>query len=185
MVGGPGSTVLLYRYTVTGSDKASIDTGVDTPDAGSNDWTNGDLLEIRMITRTDDAGATSNIEATVNNDTGSNYDQQAIFLLNTTFSNGPNLGFSNWPLHSHGSGGEADTAACSNLDIPDYAGTVFHKLGFYFEGRTDTTAANNENGTAALGWRNTAAITRFKLSASGSAKLKVGSQLLIYKRLAS
>ncbi len=41
-----GMPVLVYRYTVTGSDKASIDTGVDTADAGSNDWTNGDLLEI-------------------------------------------------------------------------------------------------------------------------------------------
>src|SRR5262245_2995315 len=41
-----GGSSLIYRLTVAGADKASIDTGVDAPDAGSNDWTNGDLLEV-------------------------------------------------------------------------------------------------------------------------------------------
>ncbi len=50
-----GMSSLVYRYTVTGSDKASIDTGVDTADAGSNDWTNGDLLEVFLYSRTDEA----------------------------------------------------------------------------------------------------------------------------------
>jgi len=44
-----GSSELIYRYTVAGTDKASIDTGVDTAQAGSNDWTNGDLLDIAAI----------------------------------------------------------------------------------------------------------------------------------------
>src|SRR5262249_48188123 len=64
-----GGLAKLYDFTITGADKASIDTFVDGPGAGLLDQTH-DVLEIWILARTDDAGATAAIDVTVNNDTG-------------------------------------------------------------------------------------------------------------------
>jgi hypothetical protein len=180
-----GGSALIYRYTVAGADKASIDTGVDTPDAGSNDWTNGDLLEIYILARTDDAGATSNVNIILNNDTSAIYDTEQMLVNNATVSGGPGLAAANWRYNTHGSGGLANQATSIQFLMPDYAGTTFNKTGYSLTSRTDSTAANNIADNRAHSYRSTAAITRLKLSAAGGQKLKIGSQLLIYKRLAA
>ncbi len=71
------------------------------------------------------------------------------------------------------------------LVIPDYAGTVGNKMG-------ELWAAHLDPGVAILtysmpvAFRSTSAITRLKVfTDTAGKKLKVGSQLLIYKRLAS
>ncbi len=181
-----GAPVLVYRYTVTGSDKTSIDTGADTADAGSNDWTNGDLLEVLIVARTDDAGATSNANVNVNNDSGgTTYDHQQLAGASTTASAATSLAQGAWVLQCHGSGGSASYPMMTRITIPDYAGTVFNKVGEIADGVVDATAGNNSLRMRAIGWRNTAAITRLAVAATAGQKLKVGSQLLIYKRLAS
>ncbi len=181
-----GVPVLVYRYTVTGSDKASIDTGVDTADAGSNDWTGGDLLEVWMTLRTDDAaGQVNTVAVTVNNNTSSIYDEQFVYGLAGTPTAGTSLATANWDLDVHGSGGTTAYPSTHCIIIPDYAGTTFNTVGTLQEQRIDATASNAIALYSAIGWRNTAALTRLKVGCTSTNKLKVGSQLLIYKRLSS
>ncbi len=180
-----GVPVLVYRYTVAGSDKASIDTGVDTADAGSNDWTNGDLLEIMITARSDDAAAVANITGTFNNDSAGNYDRMVIESNNGAPSGSSVQAATAVQLIVHGSGGSASYPAISVLSVPHFAGTTFFKMYQWTEGTVDATGGNNWGRLRIGGWRSTAAITRFAIAAAGGQKLKVGSQLLIYKRLAS
>jgi hypothetical protein len=181
-----GRSALVYRYTVTGSDKASIDTGSDTADAGSNDWTNGDLLEIWISAQTDAAGASTGlIDLTVNNDTGANYDRAGWFYNNTTAGGSPSLASTAWILSCHGHGGTAGYASTLRLTIPHFAGTTFFKTAELLASMPDGTAANNLLNIYGLGWRSTSAMTRLKVAGDGSSKLKVGSTISIYKRLAS
>ncbi len=180
-----GHPVLVYRYTVTGSVKASIDTGVDTAAAGSNDWTNGDVLEVYILVRTDDAGAFVNLALNVNNDTNAIYDLQVLQGNNATPSATAVLAGTKWLAGVHGDGGSASYASACHLVIPDYAGTTFNKTGTLTAATSDATAANNEMQVLGYGWRSTAAITRLKIAPNSGANLKIGTQLLIYKRLAS
>lgn len=183
--GGIGASSLVYRYTITGADKASVDTGVDTADAGSNDWTNGDLLEVFWLSRTDDAGAIVNIDMTVNNDTGANYDIQQLHAISTTPTGVTSLAQTKWALSTHGSGGAAGYPGVNRIVFPDFTGTVLNKTADQSGGLNDGTATNELVVLRSLGWRSTAAITRIKFAAQSTAKFKIGSQLLIYKRLAS
>lgn len=180
-----GSSELVYRYTVAGSDKASIDTGSDTADAGSTSWTNGDLLEIFMVLRTDDAGAQASVNVTLNNDTGSNYDVQVFSAANTVVAGAGAVAGTPWGLTVHGSGGTANYASVFRFVCPDYAGTTFYKVLDFWAGVNDGTAGNERSEVDAFGYRSTSALTRVKVAAQGGAKLKIGSQVLVYKRLAS
>jgi hypothetical protein len=181
-----GGSSLIYRFTVTGADKASIDTGVDTAQAGSNDWTNGDLLEVFMLMRMDDAAATAVYNVTLNNDTGANYDRVSEGVVNATVSGGNSLAQNQWSQNCHGSGGSASYASAHKIEIPDYAGTTLFKTGTMTGGHPDGTAANNRAFIDGVGYRSTSAITRVKVANSnGAQKLVIGSQLLVYKRTAA
>ncbi len=181
-----GANELIYRYTVTGSDKASIDTGVDTADAGSNVWTNGDLLEVFLYLRTDESAAFSQVDLTLNNDTSSIYDSIELDNANTTVGGGPHIGVANWFFGVTGASALSNLFASWMLRIPNYGGTVGHKSGRIEGGFADSTAANARNDTWTLNYRSTSAVTRLKIVPdTAGKKFKVGSQLLIYKRLAS
>ena len=184
--GGVGRSSLVYRYTVAGSVKASIDTGSDTPDAGSNDWTNGDALEIWMMVQTDNAAAIDTLSVTVNNDTGANYDQQRVQAERTNLSGALTLAASAWTFDVHGSAGAGSYVGTVRMSFPAYAKTTFNKVGEAANEVLDTGGGNVEVRALALGWRSTAAITRIKIApATGGKNLQIGSQILIYKRLAS
>jgi hypothetical protein len=180
-----GGSSLIYRYTVAGADKASIDTGVDTADAGSNDWTNGDLLEIFINGRTDDAGASVFLNVNLNNDAGNNYIHQRVSGSSTTVSATFPAASSAWNLRFHGSGGTAGIPGQIDLRIPNFSGTTFDKQATGFSGDLDGTAGNAQVDALQIGWLSTAAITRLKVSVNSGGNLKVGTQLLIYKRVAS
>lgn len=183
-----GSTQLIYRFTITGSDATTIDTGVNTPDKGSNDWTNGDLLEILITARTDGAGQISAVLGlTFNNDSGANYDLEVASAQNVTAAaTVSNAGSSFGALiFVHGSGGASTYPGAVRIVVPDFAGTTFFKTGLIEAGANDPTASQNIWRGGVFGWRSTSAITRFAVSATGGEKLKVGSQLLVYKRVAS
>ncbi len=179
-----GSTALVYRYTVAGSDKASIDTGVDTPDAGSNDWTNGDLLEVGMYLRTDEAVADSGISLNVNNDTAAHYDRQYAIIATGLLAGQTNAA-SACSFGANGANKAAGYFSTCNVRIVNYAGTVGNKTIELFESEVDTTTTEAV-GLNAYGWRSTAAIIRLAITpATSGKKFKVGSQILVYKRLAS
>ncbi len=180
-----GHPVLVYRYEVTGSDKASIDTGVDTPDAGSNDWTNGDILEVYFYSRTDDSPGFTNVNVTVNNDGSSIYDEQIIRADNATVSGGSVRAAALWVFATAGASMGSGVFGTLDMRFQNYAGTVGNKHGVVVFGIADSTAATCAAREYALGYRSTSAMTRLKLAADSTKKFKVGTQLLIYKRLAS
>jgi hypothetical protein len=184
----PGSPVLIYRYTVTGADKASIDTGVDAPEAGSNDWTNGDLLEVYLYSRTDEAVVLSTINLNFNNDTGANYDGRYVDGTGTTVSTGNNVGASLWSLglRSNGASAAANFFGLIRMVIPNYLGAVGYKIVDITSGGLHTTGASSAVDLISAGFRSLTGITRIKFApATGGVKFKIGTQLLIYKRPSS
>jgi hypothetical protein len=177
--GGLGSSVLLYDFTVAGADKASIDTGVDTPDAGSagtSAFAALRMLEIFIIARTDNVASTSAVLTTLNNDSGANYD--LVRLTGTTGS----AASTSMAFVAHGSGGGASYAAALAFWIPAYAGTTFFKSVLSFQGVLDTTTTTSQAEERVYSWNNTAAVTRVKIAGNGADKLKVGSRMMIYAR---
>jgi hypothetical protein len=177
-----GGSSLVYRKTLL-ADAPSIDTGVDAADAGSKDWTNGDLLEVYMLIRTDTAVGTENVDVTLNNDTGNNYDRVMVRDINATVLGSTLSAQAKWFISVHGSGGSASYATECCMVFPGYAGATFFKTGFCQIGTLDAAAANNEAWLHQIGYRSTAPITRLKVAAEATAKLKAGSMLLIYKRV--
>ncbi len=186
-VGSAGMSSLVYRYTVTGSDKTSIDTGVDTADAGSNDWTGGDLLEIALYARTDEASVRSLIVLRLNNDSSGNYDFHDVYALNASVSSdGPSLAQTSWGINVNGASCAANYFSSGRMTMPNYAGTTGYKRADYQQSLGDSTAANVLTGLFAIGYKSTSAVSRLSITPSTSGKkFKVGTQLLIYKRLSS
>lgn len=180
-----GIPVLVYRYTVAGVDKTAIDTGVDTADAGSNDWTNGDVLEIWVVARTDEAVVRSSAKITFNNDTGSNYDVEQFRALSTSVVGAGSAAAASISIELPGASATASHPSTVRGTIPTYAGTTFFKVLEILTGYGQATAAADFASLYVGAWRSTAAITRLAVTAPTGQKLKVGSQLLIYKRLAS
>lgn len=179
-----GSSILVYRYTVAGSAKASIDTGVDTPQAGANDWTNGDLLEVFMYARTDEAVPLSQVDVILNNDTGGNYD-----LLRTRGTSATTLAyansFANTAMFANAPGASltASVFGYYRMVIPAFTGTTGQKILESMSTVADTTNTNSEWVEYGWNYRSASAVTRLKVIPHTAAKnFVVGSQLLIYKR---
>jgi hypothetical protein len=179
-----GVPELIYRFTVSGGVKASIDTGVDAPQAGSNDWTGGDALEVYFAGRTNNAASATITNVTFNNDAGPNYDDDAIGDAAGLFASSV-VAQNQLRLTVHGAGGTASYATSATLIVPAYANTTFFKAGVLNSGTPDGTAANQRVGFSSWGWRNTAAITRLKWAAGGADSFVIGTELLVYKRHAS
>lgn len=183
--GGIGATELIYRYTVTGSDKASIDTGIDTPDAGSNVWSNGDLLEVWLYVRTDEAVVRSLVDVILNNDSGANYTRSNVQMTESSTAGQTATGENAIRLNAAGASAAANDFSSTRLEIPNFTGTVGNKIVQYQEGVIDDGAtANNRQLVGHYGYKSTSAVTRLKAAPETSGKkFKVGAKLLIYKRL--
>jgi hypothetical protein len=178
-----GRSLLIYRFTVSGSDKLSIDTGVDVAQAGANDWTNGDLLEVFLSVRTDEAVVPSQVNVVLNNDTGNNYDVVRVQGLNGATATSSSLARANFFFDGAGASAPANAFATAEFKIPNYTGTTGLKAGNMSHCLPSQAALTMEQDSWALGYRSTSALTRLAVSVNtGGAKLKVGSQLLIYKR---
>lgn len=183
--GAIGGSSLVYRYTVTGSDKTSIDTGVDTADAGSNDWTNGDVLEVCLIARTDKAAVTDEVDVILNNDSSAIYDRMALQGTSAGAAASGAVAETSMRCNVHAATGSTGYPGMVALVIPDFAGTTFWKIAAGPSNIPDQTNANQIVFYRSYGYRSTSAITRLAATAIAGQKLKVGSQLLIHKRLAS
>lgn len=185
----PGLTQLVYRYTVTGSDKASIDTGTDAPNAGSNDWTNGDLLEIFVYARTDEALASSVVNMTFNNNSGSVYQHTLLRDLNTTLSGSNNAGAAASRMSfglAAGANALANVFGFARIVVPNYAGGVGFASGQIEYNVQPNSAASMTVAMFGLSFLSTTAISRFAVTPNTAGKnLKVGTQVLVYKRLAT
>lgn len=184
-----GLPVLVYRYTVTGSDKTSIDTGVDTADAGSNDWTNGDLLEVYIYARTDETVTGSDIGITFNNDASGLYARTRMLEVGNgaTFAGAGGVGATSILATLSGASQAANAFGTVHLTCPNYRGTVGYKEGsLHATNMENTTVGNVREHVNGWHYASTSALSRLAVApATSGKKLKVGSQLLIYKRLSS
>lgn len=181
-----GSTELIYRYTVAGSDKASIDTTSDSPDAGSGDWTDGDLLEFWLFARTDEAGLVrSTINLTFNNDTSSIYDREYIDVSVSSVSGAGVQSAANWQFVVAGNAAGSGVCGAWHVTFPNYMGGTFNKNGTFSGGVADSTNSSQFD-VQALNYRSATAVSRLKvIPNTGGVKFKIGTQLLVYKRTAS
>lgn len=185
---GVGGTSLIYRFTVSGSVKASIDTGVDVAQAGSSDWSNGDLLEVYLYARTDEATTGSDVNLTFNNDTAAHYSRQRIQDVGngTSFTGAAGVGLSNVPFTMTGASATASYFGTLRLTCPDFGGTVGFKEGDYTVSNMDSVVGNTRVGIGSFNFQSTAAITRLKvIPNTGAVNFAIGTQLLIYKRTAA
>jgi hypothetical protein len=168
----------LYDYTVTGADKASIDTLVDGTTVAN--FAGYDLLEVWIVGRLDDAAAAANFVWTVNNDSSALYDFHIHYAVNATTVGAASLAQTAWAPVIHGSGGTANYPSVLRASFPAPNDTTFFKVGEVSNGLSDGTAANNWTLRYTLGYRSTAAISRMKIAGTGAVKFKVGTRLLIY-----
>ena len=155
------------------ADAASIDSGAT---AFSTDFSD---LRIVFLGRTTEAVDRSTILVRLNNDSGANYDRQAIRGANATASAFIGLAGTSWVLTAPGANQQAGAAGTIEIYIPSYGQVTFHKCGNALVGCTDDTAANLSMDALAVRWQNTAAITRVAISA-GSGNLLTGSRLAVY-----
>ena len=177
-----GGTVKMYDFTVTGSDKASIDTNVDGTFAGLFD-TSYDVLEIMLILRVDNTSAAAvNCLLTFNNDAGANYDSEGVQGLGSNPQAGAAVAANNILVTAHGTFDLVNSAGHTFIVIPGYSGTTFNKGGTMQSGIVDSTSTAELSRALQIGYRSTSAITRVKIAGNGTDKLKVGSRLLVYAR---
>ncbi len=180
----PGASILLYDYTVSGSVKASIDTGSDSPQAGvagTSAFPALRLLEVFVYLRGDTASALPTINFTVNNTGGTSYDYEYIRDINGTVASGPSAGVASWPFPGAGASAASGVFSTHNFRFPNYSATVGNKNGDSIHAVPAQTGSGTMILTAALGFRSTSALTRFAV-APGSGNLAVGSRLIIYGR---
>lgn len=176
----PGAPVKLYDYEVSGSDKASIDTNVDGTTVAN--FTGYDILEIWLIGRTDEAITRSSALITFNNDTGANYDIEQFRGLGTGTAAAGAVAQTSLSIELPGASASANYASTGRMSIVGYASTTFYKTMEMLTGYNHATAGSNFASLYIGSWRNTAAITRIKIAATSTNKLKVGSRLIVYGR---
>lgn len=171
---GNASLTQLFASTL-GADTASIDTG-----AGGFSGAFSALL-VFLYSRTDEAVALSVLNITANNDSGANYDRYTVSGTGTTTTSGGAFGGTAWQLQTVGASGVANYFGVLRLTFPVYAGTTGFKVGESTGAVATQANANSRADTDVLAYRSTSAITRLAVTpATGGAKLKAGSTLLVY-----
>ena len=171
--GGSGP-VVLFSSTL-GADTASIDTGAAGIAGGYSQ------IEVVILARTDTAAVTDLIDFFVNNDNTAIYDNEQINGTNVTATIAPTLADTRWQLVVHGATGSTGYPGAFRVLFPAYAATTFWKFGVVHGGVIDQTAGNATTARVyTLGYRATPAITRCKIAAQSTAKLKAGSALTVY-----
>jgi hypothetical protein len=170
--GASGIGALLFDSTL-GGDAASIDTGAAGIAGGY------DVLMAWMLTRTTEAAVASTLNVTLNADGGANYDYLGSGTNNNTFTGSTQVAQTQWVFGSFGASAETGACTVTQVQIPAYTQTNFHKSAIVLQTQTEDTAADARNRQYAARWRSTAAVTRMAVAA-GSGNLLAGSRLLIY-----
>ena len=164
---------LLFSSTL-GSAAASIDTGANGIPSGYKD------LYIIVNVRSAEAVVESTAQMTFNNDSGANYNEQDIRVINTTVSAALTLGNTFMTLRALGASAPAAAATQHALQVANYTGTTFYKnvSGGYVS--ISGTAATCRTGNKSSQWASTAAITRVALAGPGANNLAAGTSMSIY-----
>lgn len=180
-----GGTVKLYDFTVTGAAQAAIDTFVDNGGHGTSALlpTTFAVLEFYYYVRTDDASSIPSNFLRFNNDSGGNYDKEALRDINASVSSGPGLAATGFTVYSAGAGADANVFGSGWFVFPNYGNTANHKTGNANIGTMDSVGAHSLTEISTMHWRSTAAISRIAITPqTAGKKLQVGSRLIVYGR---
>jgi hypothetical protein len=167
-----GAMTQLYDSTL-GASAASFDvTGIS---AAYNH------LRVVLSGRGDAVSNRVGVGLQMNGDTGGNYLEEEMDALNNVVSTGSSISTTSWNAgFLVAASGSAGRPGVMTIDIPNYAGTTFQKLGLaYSYAASDLTNANNESTLSPGGWLSTAAINRIKFIPSAG-NFIAGTRLTIY-----
>lgn len=171
-----GGGVTMIQDILLGADAATIDFS-SIPATYSH-------LEIRALLRGATAATDVWVQVTINGDTGANYDNQELqgYIGGTSAAWAESLGDTKMaymvlmPAASSPSG----SAAAAQIEVPDYAGTAFHKtLIGSSVARIDTGSGNLRQIPTGGVWRSTAAIDQITLTPT-SGDFLAGSHATLY-----
>jgi hypothetical protein len=139
-------------------------------------------LALYLYLRGDVAGAFTQVDLRINNDSGTNYSLQethsattAIAAANTIANNNPQLGF------APGNTAPANVFGAMIVDFLNYATTTSHKFAV---SRSQSVNANSngniQNQSSALYWAAVAAINRLTIYPSSGANWMAGSRATLF-----
>ena len=174
--GGAAGTGLTVIFDSTlSSAAASIDTGASSIPAGHQ------ALVLEVVGRSSGAVTRDGIALNVNNDTGANYDWVIFRTVGTAVTAGVNNAQTAAQLGTFpGTSITANYPVVARCIIPAYDQTTFYKTGDCTQGFVYDSNAQNSQGTVVWSWRNTAAITRLKLSTALGNNLVAGTRFTVY-----
>lgn len=160
-----------------GSAQASFDTNTIL---GGNISGSYSALEYQLQGACD-AGSVQQVHIQLNNDSGSNYDRQQIAGSNTSITGEQSLGavsarVGTIPGTDRVTGGNGLITG----DIPNYAGTVFHKGGTSACMLIYTGTPTYELEELGFRYRSTSAITRMKLFVNGGSNFITGTRFTLW-----
>lgn len=171
---GGGGLTPVFTNVVSGAVTTVIDTGANAiPQTGN-------ILEIFLSGQISGAIVLGANTLTFNGDTAAHYDDIAVFTNTATVSTNANNAAANEArAYTHGASGTATYASGVRFTIPAYASTAFWKNGNLSFWLAEETTANSYSGVAAIGWRSTAAINQFTITA-GSGHFVAGTICVAY-----
>jgi len=172
--GGAGGLITLYDSGYLGSDAASIDTGAGGIASGHGN------LYVWLYLRTADAVTGQNITGRINNDSGTNYNEQrtrastaGLVITTATAQTSALLGI------APGANATANTFGPMTIEIPAYDQTTNKKAFNASSSIIDGVAADMIQDLLAVQWTGTAAISRFSVFSQGGGNLKAGSRMMV------
>lgn len=171
--GGGGGDLVRIAQTVLTTATASINFA-SIP---------GTYSALRLVgqVRGDTAAAAVASVVRFNGDTGANYDLQTFYVSNGTVAGTQTLAGTSLNMFAvDAATAPAGAAGAFVIDIPNYAGTTFHKQALAQTTDKRASDAGSFYAQQAIGfWRATAAITSISL-APGSGNFVAGSTVTLY-----
>lgn len=140
-------------------------------------------LMLLAFLRTNTAGGgAEEVGVRFNNDSGSNYDRQAVYGVAAAGSADEDFGVTSPGMFSCPDSTAAATLfGAARIVIPHYANSANHKAMLCRGGRKAGTTSSQMQTTAAAGfWRSTAAITRVTLIGRSGGSFVGGSRVTLY-----
>lgn len=140
------------------------------------------LLLVMQLRTTANSGASPRM--TLNADGGANYHRSKMTNTNATVSGTSTSGETDASLTATALPGATDTAGRAGLvivDLPNYAGTTFHKEWMSrLHSSVSAVAAGQIVGVAGGTWADTSAITRIQIQPSSGSTFVTGSGAWLY-----
>lgn len=172
--GAGGGLSPFFNTTISGSATTVIDSGAaGVPQSGN-------VLEIFLWGQSSTAAVLAVNTLTFNADSGAHYDDNAVFGNNSAAGSNATAAGTSIRCYTKGSSGTATIPGMTHIVVPAYTSTAFWKACVMTFSLPEETAANAYTGTVSGGWRSTAAITRFQITAASAGNWTAGTVCTAY-----